>query len=87
MALQASKDVKHSAQGFHKDTKLISHIRTVWMNSSPAELAVDPSNMKEQKLQTKGICYPKTTFFFFLFSSCFMQEQQNKKQSLSSKCI
>lgn len=87
MALQASRDVKRSARGFHKDTQLISHIRTVWMNSSPpAELAVDPSNMKEQKLQTKGVCYPKTAFFFFL-SSCFMQEQQDKKQSLSSKCM
>lgn len=73
MALQASRDVKHSARGFHKDTQLISHIRTVWMNSSPpAELAVDPSNMKEQKLQTKGVCYPKTAFFFsfFLLVSC-----------------
>lgn len=68
MALQASRDVKHSARGFHKDTQLISHIRTVWMNSSPpAELAVDPSNMKEQKLQTKGVCYPKTAFFFLSF--------------------
>lgn len=37
------------------------------MNSSPAELAVDPSNMKEQKLQTKGICYPEPAFFFFFF--------------------
>lgn len=40
------------------------------MNSSPAELAVDPSNMKEQKLQTKGICYPEPAFFFFFYVSC-----------------
>lgn len=67
MTLQASRDVMHSARGFHKDTKLISRIRRAWMNSSPAELAVDPSNMKEQKLQTKGICYPEPAFFFFFF--------------------
>lgn len=68
MTFQADRDVMHSAQGFHKDTKLISLIRTAWMNSSPAELAVDPSNMKEQKLQTKGVCYPETIFLFsFLF--------------------
>lgn len=73
MTLQASRDVMHSARGFHKDTKLISHIRIAWMNSSPAKLAVDPSNMKEQKLQTKGVCYPEPAFFF-----CFMQEQQDK---------
>lgn len=70
MTLQASRDVMHSARGFHKEAKLISHIRIAWMNSSPAELAVHLSNMKEQKLQTKDVCYPEQRWlfgFFFLF--------------------
>lgn len=75
MTLQASRDVMHLERGFHRDTKLISHIQIARVNSSLHELAGHPSNMKEQKLQTKGICYPEPALFF---SSCFMQEQQDK---------
>lgn len=71
MTLQASRDVMHLEQGFHRHTKLISHIRIAWVNSSLHELAGHPSNMKEQKLQTKGICNPETA----PFPPCFMQEQ------------